>query len=118
MSTHCYQPIKSGEEVLFTVGFFSPGGKWFPVSDHKVESEAAARVHWLNGGNSSDARRRDQFAAAAATGLLARSLRPNRLRNTSIHHCEINDPSPGEVARRAFEIADKMMAVSAAGGAS
>ncbi len=37
-------------ESLFTVGFYKPDGKWNPVSDHWNEEEAAAKVHYLNGG--------------------------------------------------------------------
>lgn len=39
------------EPHLFTVGFYSPGGDWMPESDHPTAEEAAARVHYLNGGN-------------------------------------------------------------------
>jgi hypothetical protein len=35
---------------LFTVGFYSPNGEWHSDSDHASAKEAAARVHWLNGG--------------------------------------------------------------------
>lgn len=35
---------------LWTVGFFGPDGKWVPESDHGSTAEAAARVHYLNGG--------------------------------------------------------------------
>lgn len=37
---------------LYTVGFYSPNGKWDPESDHGGETgraDAAARVAWLNG---------------------------------------------------------------------
>lgn len=36
--------------AVFTVGFYDPAGKWFPESDHLSSEAAAARVHWLNGG--------------------------------------------------------------------
>lgn len=36
---------------LKTVGFYSPDGKWHPESDHRTDKSAAARVHYLNGGN-------------------------------------------------------------------
>lgn len=35
---------------LYTVGFYDPNGKWQPESDHTSPNEAAARVHYLNGG--------------------------------------------------------------------
>jgi hypothetical protein len=38
------------ESRLFTVGFYDPKGKWQPESDHENREEAAARVHYLNGG--------------------------------------------------------------------
>ena len=34
---------------LYTVGFYSPDGKWHPESDHANMEEAAKRVAWLNG---------------------------------------------------------------------
>ncbi len=36
---------------LWTVGFYSPDGKWHPESDHETQESAAERVHYLNGGN-------------------------------------------------------------------
>jgi hypothetical protein len=41
--------IKS-EPGLYTVGFYTPDGKWEPESDHSSEAKAAERVHYLNGG--------------------------------------------------------------------
>ena len=37
---------------LYTVGFYTPDGKWIPESDHNDKEDAAKRVHYLNGGNS------------------------------------------------------------------
>lgn len=37
-------------EDCYTVGFYSPNGEWHPESDHDTAEEAAARVHYLNGG--------------------------------------------------------------------
>lgn len=45
-----YVYLKS-EPDLFTVGFFQPNGNWEAESDHSTAESAAARVHWLNGGN-------------------------------------------------------------------
>lgn len=39
------------ESGLYTVGFYDPAGKWQPESDHDDREKAAARVHYLNGGN-------------------------------------------------------------------
>jgi hypothetical protein len=47
---YVYQSFEAG---LFTVGFYSPDGKWHPDSDHSNREEAAARVHYLNGGKES-----------------------------------------------------------------
>ena len=38
------------EHNLWTVGFYSPDGKWHPDSDHDSREKAAERVHYLNGG--------------------------------------------------------------------
>lgn len=38
------------EPGLYTVGFYRPNGKWEPESDHDSIAKAAARVHYLNGG--------------------------------------------------------------------
>ena len=41
---------KRTEPGLYTVGFYSPDGKWHPESDHDSIEEAAKRVVFLNGG--------------------------------------------------------------------
>ena len=38
------------EHDLYTVGFYTPEGKWQPESDHGTRDDAAARVRYLNGG--------------------------------------------------------------------
>ena len=38
------------EPGLYTVGFYSPDGEWHTDSDHNTKSAAAARIHYLNGG--------------------------------------------------------------------
>lgn len=40
----------NSESNLWTVGFYSPNGKWNPESDHRSQESAAERVHYLNGG--------------------------------------------------------------------
>lgn len=40
----------NSEPGLWTVGFYSPDGKWHADSDHGIRKEAADRVHYLNGG--------------------------------------------------------------------
>lgn len=41
---------KRTEPSLWTVGFYTPEGKWEPDSDHDSPAKAAKRVHYLNGG--------------------------------------------------------------------
>ena len=43
-----YVYIRS-EPGLWTVGFYTPDGKWEAESDHPNSEEAAKRVVWLNG---------------------------------------------------------------------
>lgn len=45
-----YVYIRS-EPNLYTVGFYSPDGKWNPDSDFGTRDEARQRVNYLNGGN-------------------------------------------------------------------
>ena len=45
-----YHYVKS-EPGLWTVGTGTKGVDWIPESDHASSDEAAARVHYLNGGN-------------------------------------------------------------------
>jgi hypothetical protein len=37
------------EPTLWTVGFYSPDGKWHTESDHGTPEAAAERCAWLNG---------------------------------------------------------------------
>ena len=37
------------EPNLYTVGFYTPDGRWEPESDYNEKEEAAKRVAWLNG---------------------------------------------------------------------
>ncbi len=48
-----YVYIKS-ESCLWTVGFYSPDGKWNPESDHNTKESASQRVHYLNGGHTNE----------------------------------------------------------------
>lgn len=41
---------KQTEPTLWAVGPYDGDGRWEPESDHGSAGEAAARVHWLNGG--------------------------------------------------------------------
>jgi hypothetical protein len=40
--------------ALYTVGFYTPAGKWEAESDHSTRDEAVERVHYLNGGQGID----------------------------------------------------------------
>jgi hypothetical protein len=44
------------EPGLYTVGFYSPDGHWHPESDYDERGKAAARVNYLNGGNTDEKR--------------------------------------------------------------
>lgn len=44
----------NSESSLYTVGFYSPDGKWQPESDHNSSEEAANRVAYLNGSSISE----------------------------------------------------------------
>jgi hypothetical protein len=44
-----YVYIRS-EPNLWTVGHYTPDGKWVAESDYDSREAAAARVHYLNGG--------------------------------------------------------------------
>ncbi len=57
-----YVYIRS-EPGLYTVGFYSPDGKWHAESDFASTEEAARRVAWLNGGG----RERREARVAAPT---------------------------------------------------
>ena len=41
---------KFAEAGVWTVGFYDPTGQWYAESDHTTSEDAAARVHYLNGG--------------------------------------------------------------------
>ena len=47
--SNMYVYIQS-EANLWTVGFYSPDGKWHSESDHDNKVSATERVHYLNGG--------------------------------------------------------------------
>lgn len=47
MGKWVYQQTEPG---LWTVGFYTPEGKWQTDSDHGSRESAAERVHYLNGG--------------------------------------------------------------------
>ena len=60
-----YVYIKS-EPSLWTVGFYLPDGGWHADSDWSTPKEAAAQVHYLNGGNNETTSRLGQTAPLLA----------------------------------------------------
>ena len=48
MSGYVYQSFEPG---LWTVGFYTPDGKWIPEGDYGTQGDAAERCAWLNGGH-------------------------------------------------------------------
>lgn len=42
--------FRRSETSLYTVGYYAPDRSWHPEGDYPSKEEAAARVHWLNGG--------------------------------------------------------------------
>lgn len=51
---YVYIQSETGQYALWTVGFYSPDGKWEPESDHATPDAAAERVHYLNGGQAKE----------------------------------------------------------------
>ena len=58
------------EPNVWTVGFFGPDTSWNAESDHATRDDAAARVHYLNGGGGSD--EEDAVSASARVGYASR----------------------------------------------
>lgn len=46
---YVYQRTEFSPE-LYTVGYYTPDGKWVPESDYNKSADAVTRVHYLNGG--------------------------------------------------------------------
>jgi hypothetical protein len=42
---------KKTEPRLWTVGYYTPNGEWYPTADYGTEKEAVEQVHYLNGGD-------------------------------------------------------------------
>lgn len=60
------------EPQLWTVGHYDPNGKFNAESDHPSSEEAAARVHYLNGGLSPEEKKALREPAAADTDPVLR----------------------------------------------
>lgn len=50
-----YRKCAIGYDTMYEVGFFTPTREWESESTYKTKEEAAARVHWLNGGDTTAA---------------------------------------------------------------
>ena len=50
MTNYVYKRTENSPP-LYTVGFYTPNGKWVPESDWSIREAAAKRVHYLNGGS-------------------------------------------------------------------
>ncbi len=49
---YCYVLTKGKNGgTMWTVGHYDPDGKFVPEGDYETPGAAAARVHYLNGGN-------------------------------------------------------------------
>lgn len=53
----CWVYLKNRQEgeggrvsYLYTVGFYTPDGKWVAIADYDNEGSAGESVHYLNGG--------------------------------------------------------------------
>jgi len=59
---------RQSEPSLWTVGFYTPDGRWITDSDHDRPAEAAERIHFLNGNHSQQLttlrRQADELAGA------------------------------------------------------
>lgn len=71
-----YVYIRS-ESNLYTVGFYDPNGNFIADSDHNNTQNAAARIHWLNGGGGNSATMEEWMqrlvgAVESVTGVLER----------------------------------------------
>lgn len=66
--SYVYKQTGSGDDRLYTVGFYAPDGTWEPESDHGHDWEAAERVAWLNGSGDADLIERVERCLSLLTG--------------------------------------------------
>ena len=45
-----YKQMQIGSDFLFIVGWYDPSGEWHADLSYSSRDDAAARVHYLNGG--------------------------------------------------------------------
>ena len=65
---------RKAELNLWTVGFYSPDGKWNPESDFPSRTYAANRVHYLNGGGDNDSVYGTESSTAAIARVISKLL--------------------------------------------
>jgi len=53
------------ERSTWAVGYYTPSGEWVNDSDHQTQSEAADRVHYLNGGKPDGSRRETKIVVSS-----------------------------------------------------
>jgi hypothetical protein len=81
-----YVYIRS-EPGLWTVGHYSPQGKFIPESDHNVREEAAARVHYLNGSKRGDHYQHKAGELMALLDITNSNLKSSRLEVGALLEC-------------------------------
>lgn len=86
----------ASEPGLYTVGFYTPDGKWEPESDHRDSVSAAARAHYLNGGDDDEDER-----IAASKKLIVLAARRQSVQDYCHFICsmEVWGHGPVDVAR-------------------
>ncbi len=72
-----YVYLKSKDEALWTVGFYSPSGEWMPERDCDTPKEAGEIVAYLNGGETPEKLRKKPSEFAEALAKL-KARRPGR----------------------------------------
>jgi hypothetical protein len=75
MTSYVYTQSEPG---LYTVGFYAPDGGWNPESDHTSIEQAAARIHYLNGGESINDQRVERLIDAVEQLRVAIDRAANR----------------------------------------
>ena len=77
------------EPGLWTVGFYTPDGRWISESDHESTESAARRVAWLNGAKEETCLKRRQMGSPRFF-TNSRSGAGNRRNHESTARREIN----------------------------
>ena len=108
------------EPGCYTVGHYTPDGKWIAESDHETHADAAARVAMLNGAGREESSApgtpplRDYFAGQALAGLLASQTATSEDGASAMWVEASGKPTtnygePDDYANLAYQLADAMM---------